>query len=116
MEIQNATITSTFLGLSRGIMTSFLHLEWQGSGLGFGGYAYDRTDQSTGNKVAINYSIPLIREILAVVGVESWEELNGKLVRVETDGNRVTRMGNIMSDRWVSLADFTAPYIAQDKK
>jgi len=116
MEIQNATIKSTFLGLGRGIMTFFLHLEWERSGQGFGGYALDRTDSATGSKVAINYSMPLIREVLSVVGADSWEAVAGKLVRVEFDSNRVIRIGNIMENRWLSLEEFTAPYIAQDKQ
>ena len=41
-EIKNARITRTTLGVEdHGILTAFLHLEGDGWGIGFGGYALD---------------------------------------------------------------------------
>lgn len=101
-EIHNAQIKSTSLGYEgHGIMTSWLTLEWDGGGVGFGGY-------SLGGKSGIDY----IEEIMKVVGVERWEDLKGKYVRVETDGwgTPVVKIGNLIKDKWLNQKEFFSKY------
>lgn len=97
-EIHNAKITGTMLGVEdHGIFTSFVYLEWEGAGIGFGGYVL-------GGQSGIDF----IREILEVVGVEKWEDLKGKYVRVEMDGlgRPCKGIGNILKDKWLYPREF----------
>lgn len=97
-EIVNAKITGTMLGVEdHGIFSSYVYLEWDGGGVGFGGYVL-------GGPSGIDF----IREILEVVGVEKWEDLKGKYVRVDTGGwgRPVTAIGNILKDKWLNPKEF----------
>lgn len=97
-EIVNAKIVGTMLGIEdHGIMTSFLFLEWPGSGIGFGGYS-----------LGGNSAVLFIRTILEVVGVEKWEDLKGKYVRVDLGGlgQPAKGIGNILKDDWLYPKEF----------
>lgn len=106
-EIVNAQIKRTMLGFEdHGIFTAFLFVEWPGSGCGFGGYhlGKDVPDESKG------YGAAFIQRILRTVGVEKWEELQGKYIRVESEGlgGGIRRIGHIIEDKWFdpkALAD-----------
>ena len=74
--IKNAKIDKTKLGLEEGWFTCWLYLNYGSSCQGFGGYGL-------GDKWGISF----IEEVLKVVGVDSWEELPGKYIRVETEGH-----------------------------
>jgi hypothetical protein len=88
-EIKNAKITSTMLGFEdHGILTCMLHLDYGGMNQGFGGYSLKY------------YGIEFIEKVLRAVGVETWEELRGKHVRVEADNLKVYRIGHIIENRW----------------
>jgi hypothetical protein len=90
-EIKNANIENTSLGFEgHGIMTCWLHLGYGGSGQGFGGY-----DLRDGKYLAKH-----IERILQIVGVEKWEDLRGKYIRVEAEMNKVHRIGNLLTDQW----------------
>lgn len=98
MEINNAKITGTSLGFEdHGIMTSWLTLEWDGGGIGVGGYVL-------GGQSGIDF----IKETLKVIGVEKWEDLKGKYCRVETGGigSTATAIGNIIEDKWLNPKEF----------
>lgn len=46
-----------------------------------------------------------IAKILEVVGVDRWEDLKGKHVRIAFNdlGSTVTRIGNIIENKWLDL-------------
>ena len=97
-DIINARITGTMLGLEdHGIMTSFVHLEWDSGGVSLGGFVL-------GGQSGIKF----IQRTLEVVGVEKWEDLEGKYVRVETEGlgSPVRGIGNILKEEWLYPKDF----------
>jgi hypothetical protein len=97
-EVINAKITGTMLGVEdHGIFTSFLYLEWEGGGVGIGGYVL-------GGESGIKF----IERTLEVVGVEKWEDLEGEYVRVETEGlgRPVRGIGNIIKDDWLYPKEF----------
>lgn len=103
-EIKNATISSTMLGIEdHGIMTAFIHLDYGGSGQGFGGYGFDSLkvpgDYNSG-RIGSVFGCEFIRRVLDVVGVEKWEDLKGKHIRVVSDWGKVYRIGNIIKDKW----------------
>jgi len=93
----NAQITSTMLGFEdHGILTCFLMLEQKGAVQGFGGYRLDAPK---------NVQPPMgtfwVKRILETVGVQKWEDLPGKYVRVvgEKFGD-ITGIDHITEDRW----------------
>ena len=108
MKIENMKISNTFLGRDNGILTFYLVLEAKNGGVTIGGYALDRFDTFRNKRVADCRSFELIDEILKVVGVDWWEELTGKYIRVQTNGvgSRVTKIGNIIQDEWLNFESF----------
>lgn len=112
-EINNAKITGTMLGFEdHGIMTFFIYLEWDGAGIGFGGYALDQYDKALDRRVGVGYSLDLLKEIMEVVGVEKWEDLKGQYVRVESEGwgGKALAIGNLLKDKWVNPEEFFKQY------
>lgn len=47
-------------------------------------------------------------KIMDTVGVERWEDLPGKYIRVESGGwgSTITKIGNIIKDKWFDLKEF----------
>lgn len=95
-EIKNARIASTMLGIEdHGIMTYFLHLDYDGSGQGAGGYSLGGT----------RFGPAYLRKIIETVGVDKWESLPGKYIRVEATHNKVLRIGHIIKNVWMDLSE-----------
>lgn len=111
-EIKNARITRTTLGVEdHGILTAFLHLEGDGWGIGFGGYALDEPRKDAEGRHAgrfgTAYGMEWIRQVMETLCVESWEKLPGTHVRVETQGwgGVALRIGHITKERWFDPND-----------
>lgn len=91
----NAKIIATMLGYEdHGILTCMIYLNQAGSSQVFGGY---RLDSPNGDHVSCGF---WIRRILNVVGVEKWEDLNGKYVRVNGSDMEIEGIGNIIENKW----------------
>ena len=106
MEIKNAKITSVSLGYAdHCILTCYLRLEYGGGGQSFGGYALDTYDKILGERVGHRVCGDFIINILNVVGVRNWEELEGQCIRVRADYNKVHAIGNILKDEWFAPAE-----------
>lgn len=112
MEALNAQIKATKLGfISNGIFDFKLVLEIQGGGgVALGGWAMDRYDKEKNKRVGTAYGMNLIMRILEVVGVDTWEELEGKYIRIKNAklGDRVSAIGNLMAEEWVDFDTFGA--------
>jgi len=94
METTNAKIKEAFLGYEgHGILTIDFVLDYGGSQQGFGGY-----------QLSNPYDLHRwITELMKTVGVESWNELKNKYVRVEREAGwngKITRIGNLLEDKW----------------
>ena len=101
MEIKNAIIESTSLGNEdHGIMTVWLCFNYEGFGQSFGGYSLDNYDEKKDKRIGTAYGCEFIKRILEVVGVEKWEDLKGKHIRVKTTPEKVLAIGNIIEDKW----------------
>lgn len=109
-EIVNAQIKSTMLGPEdHGIFTWWLNLEWPGAGIGFGGYGIDEYVKSLNKRRDITGSgLESIRAIMETVGVEKWEDLKDKYIRLDTEGwgGKAVRIGNLMEDKWFDPKEF----------
>jgi hypothetical protein len=108
VTINNARITGTSLGYEdHGILTSYVHLEGDGWGVSFGGYAFDGYDNKAKRRWASNgFGLEFIRAVMRVADVKSWEDLPGKVVRVELEGlgGRALRIGHFLKDDWFNPA------------
>lgn len=104
METKNAIIKSTTLGIEdHGILTFWLHLEYDGSGQGFGGYALDEYDVKEKRRKGTIFGCQTILDVLRVVGVDSWEKLPGSSVRVtSTPDGSISSLGHFLKDRWLN--------------
>lgn len=110
MEISNAHITNVSLGYEdHGILTFGLTLEIAGGcGCVFGGYALDNYDKTLKKRIPSARAMECLTEIMRVVGVKNWEDLNGKYIRIINKGwgSTIDTIGNLMEDKWFNIKDF----------
>ena len=109
MEIRNAKISSTMLGREdHGIMTFMIYIDGGSFACGVGGYCLDEFNSATRARVFRAESMEAISKVLEVVGVDKWEDLPGKYIRLEDNGlgSTVTKIGNIIKDKWFDLEEF----------
>ena len=77
-----AKIESTMLGVEdHGIATAYLHLKWDGSGIGVGGFCLDTpvkdADGKHSHREGTGYGMDHIMQMVRTVGVSTWEKLKG---------------------------------------
>lgn len=93
-NIENAKINGTFIGTEdHGIFS--ININFEGDGW----------SQGTGHYFAAEGAVERwIKGVIKVVGVERWEDLPGKLVRIRRDGGglsgRIIAVGDIFKDNW----------------
>lgn len=82
-----ATVESTYLGIgeqSRGVFSYMLHMRWDSSGIGAGGYTLDTPEKDEDDKflgrIGTAFGADHIMRILETVGVDSWEKIKGQRV------------------------------------
>lgn len=105
-EMLNAKITGTTLGEDHGCLTAHIVLEGAAWGCSYGGYVLDRWCAELGRYESRD-GYGAIIELMKTVGVESWEELKGKYVRIKIDSSdAVVAIGNLLKDQWVSFKGY----------
>ena len=106
-EILNAQIVSTKLGEDHSCLTAYIYLEGDGWGCCYGGYCLDHWCKGIGEHNSFD-GYGAIIELMKALEVESWEQLKGKYVRVETTGwgGNITRIGHLMKDKWFSFKEY----------
>jgi len=103
MNTVNARIKSTMLGVEdHGILTAYIHLDYGGSGQGFGGYALDsyEGERGKGGRQGTAWGMEFIRRVLETVGAERWEQLPGMHCRVRQTDDKVQAIGHIIENKW----------------
>lgn len=109
MEIKNAKITGTMLGREdHGIMTFSIYIHTDMYDCGVGGYALDGYDREAKTRVFSAKSMEAVSKVLEVVGVDTWEKLPGKYIRVKDAGwgSTIDEIGNLIEDKWFNLREF----------
>lgn len=110
----NARIKRTHLGFEdHGILTIWLHLEYDSGGQGFGGYVLDDKplDEDRGKAGYTRQPSRLagrsIACILKALEVDTWEQIPGTYVRVRKADYfaPITHVGHILKDRWFSFTE-----------
>lgn len=98
----NAQIVNTMLGYEdHGILTCMLSLKQDCTRQSFGGYVMD--DIPLKNESDRQPSIMAgfwIKRILETVGVDKWEDLTGKYIRVDGEKNNIHGIGHIIEEKW----------------
>lgn len=109
MEIKNAIIKSAKLDTGdRGLLTAWLHLDYGGSGQGFGGYAL-YLPKSYSHHELQSVAGHFIFRCMEIAEVDSWDKLTGKTIRVQSDHGKVHAIGHIVKDDWFNPSlDFKA--------
>lgn len=107
--IKNARITKTMLGKEdHGIMTFMIFVEFGACGCAIGGYALSGKDPKTGKPGFCAKGLEAIAEICKVVGVETWEDLPNKYIRIKDNGwgSTIDEIGNLMEEKWFNIREF----------
>ena len=102
LKERNAVITAaTITNDDHGLLSAWLHLDYGGSGQGFGGYAlYLPKDFKHHDKMGPNYAGHFIWRCMEIAGVHEWAQLKGKTIRVRQNGGGVEAIGHIVKDDW----------------
>lgn len=118
MTVKNAKITHVSITMAdHGCLTFWLTLEGSGWGCGFGGYCIGKGHRGAKEFSAKNgWGLEAMMRIMDTVGVETWEDLKGKYVRAEVEswGGTITKIGNIMDNKWFDIKEFFAEKGEQD--
>ena len=108
-ELKNAKITDVSLSMGNyGCLTSWLVLNGDDWAVSYGGnclgHGYLGGEEFEGMAEGLEY----LMRVMDVVGVESWEGLKNKHVRVATKGwgNSVKIIGNLIKDKWFDCDSF----------
>jgi len=85
----NAMIERTQLGKEgHGIPTFNLQLRWGASCQAFGGYDLRW------------WGYRILQRILDIAGVDRWEDLPGKCIRIRQEHTKIHAIGHLLEDRW----------------
>ncbi len=104
--IKNAIIERVSINdADRGMLTAWLHLDYGGSGQGFGGHAL-YLPKSFSNHELKSAAGHFIWRCMEVGGVTSWEKLPGKSIRVRgQEWGSIEAIGHILRDDWFCPAE-----------
>lgn len=110
-KIENALIEKVDLSMAdHGCFTLAMTLNGGGWATVYGGYClgkgYLGAEEFEGNATSVEY----LMRIMDTVGVERFQDLKGKYVRVATKGwgDSVKIIGNILKDKWFDAKSFFA--------
>lgn len=81
MEEQLGKVGSVFFGLEdHGILSFMIHLDFGGTGQGFGGYALDGYSKEKKRRIGTAAGTDLVLRLLTLFGVRTLEEIKGRSV------------------------------------
>lgn len=118
-EICNAKITSVSLTMAdHGCLTFWVTVAGGGWGVSIGGYKIG-TGYLGANHFKVEYGdgLEAMMRIMDTVGVERWEDLKDKYVRVELNGlgEPVKKIGNVIDNKWFDVGEFFETKVKEHK-
>lgn len=98
IEECNAVIVGASLSMEdHGLLSGWVQLSYGSGGQGFGGYCLGKPDEP----MAAPHCAAWIMGVLRAAGVENWDHLKGRAVRVRREWTKVHAIGHIVEDdRW----------------
>lgn len=107
IETRNAVIESaTINNDDHGLLSAWLHLDYGGTGQGFGGYALYLPKQFKHHTLTgPNFAGHFIWRVMEIGGVSKWSQLSGKTIRVKAERSRVHEIGHIVKDDWFNPSE-----------
>ena len=121
MEIENAKITNVSISMANYCSLVFeIGVEGAGWVCNIGGYkmASGMLNEKPENFKAENGAgLVALMRIMDVVGVDRWEDLEGKYCRIKTEGwgGTIYCIGNILKDKWFDIKEFFQNYNEKSK-
>lgn len=110
-SIENAKITSVSISMAdHGCVTFWVFVKLNGGGCGIGGYCighgYVGADDDFFDGAGLG--IEAMARIMDTVGVDKWEDLKDKYIRVVNEGwgKSINKIGNIIKDKWFDIDKF----------
>lgn len=104
-EIKNAVIESADITTrDRGFLDCWLTLDYGGSGQGFGGWTLYLPKSWKHHKVESVAGHHIFR-IMEIAGVEKWDQLVGKTIRVKANHSKIHAIGHIVKHDWYCPED-----------
>lgn len=117
-EIENARIDGVSLTMAdNGCITYWVLLSGNGWGVNFGGICLGKGYLKAKEFSAIGEGLEAMMRIMDTVGVERWEDLKGRYVRIVNPGigKSVDIIGNIIEDKWFNQREFFEK-VCQERK
>ena len=108
-KIENAKITSVDLSMAdHGCLVLSLVIEGNGWGVCFGGHVIGKGYLGASEFEGYERGTEYIMRIMDTVGVEKFNSMKGKHIRVATKGwgESVKIIGNIIDDKWFNVEEF----------
>ena len=109
MEIINAKITSTSITMAdHGCLTFWVTVEGSGFGVSIGGYSIGHGYLGASKFDGNGPGLEAMMRIMDTVGVDTWEDLKGKYIRIESNGlmKPVNKIGHLIDDKWFDIDEF----------
>lgn len=98
--IKNAIIEAATLDIGeRGFLDCWLTLDYGGSGQGFGGYVL-YLPKSFDHHDLLSAAGHFIYRVMEIAGVEKWNQLPGKTIRVLSSHSGIYAIGHIVKEDW----------------
>lgn len=100
-EIKNAIISSVSLDTGdRGLLTGWMHLDYGGSGQGFGGHCLYLPKDFKHHTNKGDFAGHFIFRCMEIADVTAWDKIKGKTVRVKIVNGLIESIGHIVKDDW----------------
>lgn len=109
VEVMNAKITNVSMTMrDHGVLTIYLTVEGAGWGCNVGGYVIGKGYLGAEKFEGSAKGVEAMMRIMDTVGVDRWEDLTGKYVRIESEGwgGTIHKIGNIIKDKWFDMKEF----------
>lgn len=109
MRIENAQISKVSISMAdHGMLTFTIFVKGNSWGCSLGNYMNGVGHLGAKEWKGNGSAIVAMMKIMDTVGVNKWEDLEGKYVRVKSDGCGSTMhcVGNLIEDKWFDLKEF----------